>query len=357
MSEKSDTLEFVKDYYGKVLQQTDDLQTNACTSASEKMPPRARAAAALLHDEVVRRYYGCGLVVPEAPLDGIHVLDMGCGVGRDCFIFAALVGEKGHVTGLDMTEEQLQVARQHEDFHRSAFGYALANTSFICGYMERLQEAGVKLGSYDLIVSNCVVNLAPDKGVVLREAFSALKEGGEFYFSDVYSEQELSAEIRANQVLWGECIAGALSWRELHRLAQEAGFQTPRLVRATPVSVDNPKLQAVIGPDHKFVSATYRLFKLSAAESLRGGACEVVYEGGIDGSEDCLRLDHQFEFKCGDFVRVDAPTARILRGSRFADYFSFQPKNGSQQDAVAEVDVALVNPFNIAKDKKSKCCC
>lgn len=99
----------VKDYYGKVLQKTDDLKTTACTTANnQNMTGSVKNALSLVSDEVHNKYYGCGIVLPPA-LDGCTVLDLGCGAGRDCFCLSKLVGENGFVTGLDMTEEQVRV--------------------------------------------------------------------------------------------------------------------------------------------------------------------------------------------------------------------------------------------------------
>ncbi len=98
----------VQKYYGETLSSTEDLKTSACCD-STSLPPRIAAALAKVHPDVVRKYYGCGLCLPPDDLNGLHVLDLGCGSGRDCFILSQLVGASGRVTGVDMTEEQLAV--------------------------------------------------------------------------------------------------------------------------------------------------------------------------------------------------------------------------------------------------------
>ncbi|MGH0117183.1 UNVERIFIED_CONTAM: hypothetical protein FKN15_046104 [Acipenser sinensis] len=236
----------VKDYYGKRLQKSEDLQTNACTTSAKPKPAFIRKALKDVHPEVTSRYYGCGLVVPES-LENCYILDLGCGSGQDCYMLSQLVGEKGHVTGIDMTEEQLAVARKHIDYHTEKFGFKKPNVDFVQGFMELLGEAGLKDSSYDIIISNCVVNLSPDKAAVLREAYRVLKDGGEMYFSDVYSNQALTKEIREHKVLWGECLGGALWWEDLVRLAQEVGFSPPRLVTASHIAIGNKELGSIVG--------------------------------------------------------------------------------------------------------------
>ncbi|MBL8510042.1 MAG: methyltransferase domain-containing protein, partial [Betaproteobacteria bacterium] len=111
----------VKDYYGKQLQSSDDLKTSACCDISQ-VPDWLKPLLSNIHEEVLSRYYGCGLVCPPL-LQGARVLDLGCGSGRDVYALAQLVGPEGSVVGVDMTEEQLAVARRHQAYHREKFGY------------------------------------------------------------------------------------------------------------------------------------------------------------------------------------------------------------------------------------------
>ena len=151
--------ELVQDYYGKQLQHSDDLKTSACCDITQ-IPAWLKPVLANIHPEVLSRYYGCGLVCPPL-LEGCRVLDLGCGTGRDVYAIAQLVGATGSVVGVDMTPEQLDVARQHQDYHRDVFGYD--NIQFLHGFIERLDELELEAHSFDVIISNCVVNLSPDK--------------------------------------------------------------------------------------------------------------------------------------------------------------------------------------------------
>ncbi|XP_072240455.1 arsenite methyltransferase [Leuresthes tenuis] len=333
----------VKDYYGKRVKKTSDLQTSACKAPAQPTPPYIREALKKVHPEVTARYYGCGLVVPEC-LEGCSILDLGSGTGRDCYMLSQLVGERGHVTGVDMTEGQLELARTYVDYHMKEFGYKKPNVSFVQGYIESLTEAGLEKNSFDIIISNCVVNLSPDKKRVLAEAYSVLKDGGELHFSDIYTSGRLTEEIKNHKVLWGECLGGALWWKDLLQLADEVGFSAPRLVTASIVTVDNKELQDILG-DFKFVSATYRLFKIPKGNAK---TCQVIYNGDITGAEDHFEFDCQYTFKTNEVVEVDGEVAAILTHSRFAGDFTFQPPGGSDKSCSVKPKAGIVDPFQLA---------
>ncbi|XP_056110364.1 arsenite methyltransferase isoform X2 [Rhinichthys klamathensis goyatoka] len=338
----------VKEYYGKTLKKTSDLKSNACVPSAKSVPAYVRKAIAGIHPDVVAKYYGCGLVVPEC-LEGFRVLDLGCGSGRDCYMLSQLVGEKGHVTGIDMTEDQLEVAQKYVDYHMQRFGYKKPNVNFVCGYIEALAEAGLEEKSYDIIISNCVVNLSPDKTSVLREAYRVLKDGGELYFSDVYSDARIPEDLKANNVLWGECLSGALWWEDLIRLAEEVGFCKPRLVTASIITVGNKELEKLLG-DYKFVSATYRLFKLPKGSEKR--SCLVMYNGDITGVEESFEFDAQFTFKVDKVMEVDGDVASLLSNSRFAEEFTFQPQEvntSASGGCWAKPKAVSMNPFELVQ--------
>lgn len=152
------TLDSVSEYYGKVLKTSKDLQTNACCTAATP-PPYLQAIMSNINDDVTSKYYGCGLVAPEL-LEGKRVLDLGCGSGRDCYVLSQLVGPSGFVVGVDMTEEQLEVANRNVDWHMKKFGYSTPNIEFKLGFIEKLGELGFAADSFDVIISNCVVNVS-----------------------------------------------------------------------------------------------------------------------------------------------------------------------------------------------------
>ncbi|XP_077604509.1 arsenite methyltransferase [Crocuta crocuta] len=344
-------------YYGQVLRKSADLQTNACVTSARLVPKHIREALKNVHEEVALRYYGCGLVIPER-LENCWILDLGSGSGRDCYALSQLVGEMGHVTGIDMTESQVDVAKKYIDYHMEKYGFQTPNVTFHHGYIEKLEETGIKNESYDIVISNCVINLVPDKQQVLQEVHRVLKHGGELYFSDVYASLELPEEIRTHRVLWGECLGGALYWKDLATLAQKIGFCRPRLVTANLITIQNKELERVLG-DCRFVSATFRLFKLPKTGSAK--RCQVMYNGGITGHEKELIFDANFTFKEGEIVEVDEETAAILKNSRFAQDFLIRPigeklPTCSRCSALESKDI-ITDPFKLAESGRPKSRC
>lgn len=312
-------LEQVKDYYGRQLKNSADLRTSACCDVSD-LPEWLKPHLRRIHPEVSSRYYGCGLVVPPL-IEGASVLDLGCGSGRDVYLLAQLVGPEGSVVGVDMTAEQLAVAQAHRDHHATLFAYD--NVEFRHGYIERLDELGLPPASFDLIVSNCVVNLSTDKEAVLRGVRRLLKPGGEFYFSDVYADRRVPADVRDDPVLYGECLGGALYWNDFRRLAQRSGFPDPRLVEDRPLAITDPDLAAKTGPI-RFFSATYRLFAIDALED----SCEdfgqaAIYRGTIPRHPDSFRLDKHHLMETGRVFPVCGNSWQMLKESRLAPHFDF----------------------------------
>jgi arsenite methyltransferase len=309
----------VQEYYGKTLQSSGDLKTTACCDISQ-IPEWLKPLLSNVHDEVVRRYYGCGLVAP-ALLEGCRVLDLGCGSGRDVYVLSQLVGKTGSVVGIDMTKAQLDVARQHQAYHAEKFGYD--NITFIEGYIEQLNQLGLEPHSFDVIVSNCVINLSPDKEAVLLGVKNLLKAGGEFYFSDVYANRRVPDAVKNDPILYGECLGGALYWNDFMRIAHHTGFADPRLVEDRPLLITDPKLARQVDTI-QFYSATFRLFNLGQLET----ACEdygqaVIYLGSIPEHPHRIVLDKHHDIETGKVFPVCGNTWLMLHNTRFSQHFKF----------------------------------
>ena len=344
-------IENSQDYYGRVLQGSGDLRTSACCTAAPP-PPRLRDALAQVHDEVRGRYYGCGLVAPEL-IEGARVLDLGCGAGQDSYVLAQLVGEAGSVVGVDATPGQLAVAERHAEWHRARFGYARSNVRFVPGDIERLDSLGLD-GGFDVIVSNCVINLVADKGAVFRAAHRLLRDGGELYFADVYADRRLPAAAMDDPVLHGECLAGALYWGDFLPLARAAGFADPRLLTDRPIALADEGMAAKLG-GARFFSATYRLFRLPGLEP----ACEdygqaVRYRGTIAGAEAAYVLDKHHRMEAGRVFPVCGNTWKMLAGTRLAGHFEFLEGSGRHLGVFPGCGTSL--PFEGGVQPGSACC-
>ncbi len=316
---ESDVHQEVQRYYGEVLESSDDLKTSACCTVVQPAD-YVKQALSELHDEVMARYYGCGLALPEA-LDGLHILDLGCGAGRDVYLLSRLVGEQGRVVGVDMTPVQLDVAREYQEFHREQFAYSKSNVEFLEGNIEALDELPLESGSFDAIISNCVINLAIDKAAVLDSAYRLLRTGGELYFADVYADRRIPAELTKDPVLYGECLSGALYWQDFIALARDAGFAEPLLVESHKIDVEDPELAQKVG-DIGFCSATYRLFKADGMESRpENYGQRAVYRGGVAEQLESIDFAAGLSFPVGTEVAVSGNLAKMLSDSRFSAYF------------------------------------
>ncbi|XP_028391153.1 arsenite methyltransferase-like [Dendronephthya gigantea] len=345
----------VKEYYGKILKTNADLKSSACVLVDE-MPKQVKEALALCHDEVVARYYGCGLAFPMA-IEGANVLDFGSGAGRDCFILSKLVGKDGFVTGVDMTEEQVEVASKFISYHMEKFGFSKPNVEFKLGYIEKLKEAGVEDSSCDLIVSNCVINLCPDKKSVFKEAFRVLREGQELYFCDMYANREQPQNIKDHKELWGEGFGGALYWKAFVDMAKEVGFSGPYLVTSRYLACENQELAKLLG-DLKFVSATYRLFKTSKKSDDK--CCYVKYKGTMSESPATFKFDHKHTFD-SNFQAVSCDMVSVLKNSRYSKHLEFRDADPT---CTRPLPCYSVDPFELADEineppsccKKAKIC-
>jgi len=173
---------------------------------------------------------GCGNPAALAALkEGETVLDLGSGGGIDVFLAAKRVGPKGKVIGVDMTEEMIKRAKSIAKKHN------YDNVEFRLGEIENLP---VEDNSIDVIISNCVINLSPDKEKVFREAYRVLKNCGKIMISDLVTEGEIPEEIKKSFDAWAGCIAGALEKNEYLDIIRKAGFQKIKIVSESSYDID-----------------------------------------------------------------------------------------------------------------------
>ena len=179
--------------------------------------------------------YGCGDPITLAALEpGQTVLDLGSGAGLDCFFAAKKVGETGKVIGIDMTPEMIERATA------SAKRLNLTNVEFRHGYIEDLP---VDSNTVDIIISNCVINLSPDKSKVFAEAFRVLNSGGKLAVSDIVTDGPLPASIKQSLSAWAGCVAGAVDTKDYVGMMEAVGFKN---VSVTPVFFDKETVDSAI---------------------------------------------------------------------------------------------------------------
>jgi SAM-dependent methyltransferase len=233
---------------------------------------------ATLPGAAVAASLGCGNPTALAQLNpGETVLDLGSGGGIDVLLSAKRVGSTGFAYGVDMTDEMLSLAEKN----KAEAG--VENVKFLKGQIE---DVPLPDNTVDVVISNCVINLASDKGQVLREAYRVLKPGGRFAVSDVVSQGELPADLRQDMEAWVGCVAGALEEQEYRRLLADAGF-------------GNVEIQ---------VTRVYDPREL--AESLRGGEGGSSCCGGSEPSWDesaYARFDASGGRVVSAFVRATKP--------------------------------------------------
>lgn len=315
----SSIIENVKEYYGKQLQSKDDLKSSACC-CSERPPAAVMEVLPLIADEIMQKFYGCGS--PLAPLlEGMTVLDLGCGTGRDAYITSKLVGENGSVIGVDMTTEQIEVAKKYQDEQRERFGYKNSNVKFYQGYIEDLKSIGIEDNSVDIVISNCVINLSPEKEQVFKEIYRVLKPGGELFFSDVFSDRRIPQELAIDPVLRGECLSGALYTEDFRRVMAKVGFADFRYTNIRNLELNSEEIENKIGYI-TFSSRMVRAFKLSDLEDICEDYGQVAYyDGSIAGYPHFFDLDDHHRFYTGKPMLVCGNTASMLSNTRYAKAF------------------------------------
>ncbi len=244
----------VRQHYGKIAQSVNSKQTadsgcapksgNCCSPSTSTVTISSSSIYEAddiqnLPDDVTDLSLGCGDPVTLAMLrPGETVLDLGAGGGIDCFLAAKKVGSNGHVIGVDMTPEMLEKAWAN----KAKLG--VDNVEFRLGEIEHLPVAD---NTVDVVISNCVINLSPDKPQVFREAFRALKPGGKLAVSDIVTDGPLPDQIKISLDEWAGCVAGALDIQEYLTGLKSAGFERVEVkpVYFDPAMIDQAIVQIV----------------------------------------------------------------------------------------------------------------
>jgi len=344
--------ESVQDYYGKQLKNKNGYKSGAC--CTESPPADVRAILPLIADEIKDKFYGCGSPLPPL-LRGMTVLDLGCGTGRDVYVVSKLVGESGHVIGVDMTTEQIETAMKYQEEQRERFGYDRSNVIFKQGFIEDLKALNIEDNSIDVVISNCVINLSPDKEKVFREIYRVLKPGGELYFSDVFADRRIPDDLANDPVLRNECLSGAMYVEDFRRLMSVVGWDDFRYASVSEFLLNNENINRKIG-FVTFTSRTVRAFKLHDLEDICEDYGQVAYYNGqIPGHPHFFDLDDHHRFFTNQPLLVCGNTSSMLANTRFGKVFKLTERTGH-----FGVFGACGNPKNEAGQVESTCapgCC
>ncbi|MEX2491522.1 MAG: methyltransferase domain-containing protein [Nitrospirales bacterium] len=256
-------------------------------------------------EAILKVSYGCGTPVGLSTVQpGEVVLDIGSGGGIDCFEASRKVGADGKVIGIDMTDEMLALARTHAPTVAKNLGYPASNVDFRKGLADAMP---VEDNHVDLIISNCVINLAPDKKKVFREMFRVLQPGGRFTISDIVSDQPIPQYMIHDSAKWGDCLSGALTIQDYWSGLREAGFRGLHQVTVIP--------WRVIDGIH-FVSVTLTGYKTAVASSSPSSAFATL-TGPFSQVEDELGTT----FHRGNPRQVDEQTVNLLGLPPYKEHF------------------------------------
>ena len=279
--------------------------------------------------EVVDRFYGCGSPVGAAALNpGESMIDLGCGAGIDCFIAAKKVGAEGRVYGIDMTDQMLEVARACQPKVADSLGYDAVD--FQKGYLEQIPLDDAVA---DVVTSNCVINLSPDKPRVLREIWRVLKDHGRMVVADIVSDREVPPRMRADGRLWGECISGALTEEAFLSVIERSGFYGVSILKKS-------FWKEVEGCT--FSSVTVRAYKFEKKSGCRYVGQFAVYLGPQKAVVD----EEGHLFPRGTPVEVCTDTASKLSAAPYAASFVIVDGPVSARDVTdaGDADAAECGP-------------
>ncbi len=295
---------------------------------------RKETGADFIPENARQRSYGCGSPVQDAGLtQGEILVDLGSGSGTECFQAAEKVGPEGKVIGVDMTREMITLANESRPKVAEKLGYD--NTEFRHGFLEDLP---LEDQSADVIISNCVINLSPDKRQTLHEAFRILKPGGRLVVSDIVSDNPVPPEIKNNPKLRGECLGGAFTLEDLMGMLSSAGFSTVKLRKRFPY-------RQIGGTS--FYSLTFSARKPSGKENI-----EVIYRGPFaavttEGGQILLK---------GRRTRIWTDDPTCLDESVFVLDSRGVVKNLDQGDSCCATSKAATSCCPEQADNKEECC-
>ncbi len=241
-----DLKRYVRDKYSAIAKQTNAPNETSCCGSSAKAEPDYTIFSddySQTEGYVEEADLGLGCGIPTEGItipEGSTVLDLGSGAGNDCFVARSMVGETGHVIGVDFAPEMVEKA----EANRQKMGYQ--NVEFFEGDIEALP---VNSGTVDVVLSNCVLNLVPEKSKAFREIYRVLNPGGKFSISDIVTDGELPQAFKDQAELYAGCISGALPREQYLDHIREAGFKAIQVDKAKAIQLPDSILEAYLDED------------------------------------------------------------------------------------------------------------
>ncbi|HIS40626.1 MAG TPA: methyltransferase domain-containing protein [Candidatus Aphodovivens avistercoris] len=296
-----------------------DPQATARTRDAEgTIPGEAREKLFNIAAEIKNTFHEFGAPLPPL-LEGCTVLDLCCGSGRDTYLAAQLTGAAGKMIGVEPNVERLAIAKKYLAKEIKQFGYGEGNVEFVQGAPEN--PPFLADGSIDVVISNCTFNLSPDKAAYIAKVRRVLKDGGEWYFTDVFTDRRIPQETSDDIARVAERLGGALYINDFRRLAQAAGFADPRhlFTWKTPLT----EAEQAHYPGIAFATITSRLMATDMTEDVCESYGETVtYKGTLPDYPDYFLFDKDIKFPTGKACAVCGNVSGTVGyGSRYAAAF------------------------------------
>lgn len=310
-----------REYYAAIAEAgpADPQQTARTRDTDVTMPPSIRGKLFNISAEIKNWFHEPGTPMPPL-MEGCTVVDLCCGSGRDTYLAAQLVGQGGHVIGVEPNARRLAIAQKYLDAEMKQFGYETCNVELVNATPEAL--AFIADGSVDIVISNCTFNLAPDKEAYVDEVLRILKQDGEWYFTDVFTDRRIPEAIAKDTANRALRLGGAMYINDFRRLVQHCGFTDPRYPMnfKTELTVE----EQALFPDTAFATLTCRLLKSSWTEDVCENFGErMTYRGNLVDYPDAFLYDYNITFPAGA-ERAICNNVSALMHTRYAAAFDYE---------------------------------
>lgn len=301
----------------------DPLATARTRDAEGTIPGEARERMFNIAGEIQNTSREYGVPLPPV-LEGCTVVDLCCGSGRDTYLAAQLVGPTGKVIGVEPNAERMYIGEKYLAKEMKQFGYDESNVEFHQGCPEDLSF--IPDDSVDVVISNCTFNLSPDKAQYVREVQRILREGGEWYFTDVFANRRMETEVSDDIDKVALRLGGAMYINDFRRVVQQLGFNDPRFLITNKAPLSDK--EAELFPGTAFATITSRLVNTPYTSDVCEDYGELVtYKGGLPDYPDYFLFDKDIKFPVGKECHVcDNVTSLVIPefGGRYASVFEYK---------------------------------